>query len=73
MKVMTYQRKQPDLDLNTQVWRCRECDCFHVRAGEVLLTFTPQDFERFAHDVTECYCVQSPVTKRLDAYDQTFQ
>jgi hypothetical protein len=41
-----------------QVWRCESCRCFHVRAGQVLLTLTPEEFADFTREVTDCYCVQ---------------
>ncbi|MET0648185.1 MAG: hypothetical protein ABW208_16335 [Pyrinomonadaceae bacterium] len=41
-----------------RVWRCASCRCFHLRAGEVLLTLTPEEFAEFTREVTDCYCVQ---------------
>jgi hypothetical protein len=46
-----------------QVWRCEDCDCFHLRAGETLLTFTPQEFASFTEEVAACYCVQMPASE----------
>lgn len=36
-------------------WRCESCSCIHVRAGGVLLTFAPSEYDSFVHAVTECY------------------
>ena len=41
------------------VWHCELCRCFHLRAGRVLMVFTPKEFEVFTNDVVECYCVQT--------------
>lgn len=40
----------------TLVWRCDLCRCFHLRAGEVLLTFTREEFNAFTREVVDCYC-----------------
>lgn len=37
------------------IWRCEGCQRFHVRAGEVLLTFTPDEFESFLRAAGRCY------------------
>jgi hypothetical protein len=44
-----------------QVWRCASCDCIHLHVGQVLLTFTQDEFANFAQEVVESFCV------RLDA------
>ncbi len=41
------------------VWRCEACCCVHVRAGEVLLTFTPTEFTAFTESVNDCYWQQA--------------
>jgi hypothetical protein len=37
------------------VWRCCSCHCFHLKAGNVLLTFTPKEYERFTQAIVDCY------------------
>jgi hypothetical protein len=59
MTAITYRTKQHDPNTAPRVWRCPDCHCFHVLAGETLLTFTPQEFATFTQEVAECYCVQS--------------
>lgn len=41
---------------NLKVWFCERCQCVHFRAGEVLLTFTREEFEGLTRAVTEIYC-----------------
>ena len=37
------------------VWRCCSCRCFHLQAGKVLLTFTPDEYAVFTQAIVECY------------------
>lgn len=37
------------------VWYCENCLSFHIKAGEVLLTFTKAEFGEFSHAVFDCY------------------
>lgn len=37
------------------IWRCEDCQCFHVRAGKVLLTFTHDEFQSFLRAAGRCY------------------
>jgi hypothetical protein len=37
------------------VWRCCSCHCFHLKAGDVLLTFTPKEYEVFTQAIVDCY------------------
>jgi hypothetical protein len=41
-----------------QVWRCADCRCFHLKAGEALMTFSPEEFASFAEEIVECYSRQ---------------
>lgn len=66
MTVITYRTQNNRGSSGTQVWRCEDCHCFHLLAGQTLLTFTPQEFATFTEDVAECYCVQIPVSKDLE-------
>lgn len=50
-----------------EVWRCELCRCFHLRAGPVLMVFTPREFEVFMQDVVECYCVQTQADELGDS------
>jgi hypothetical protein len=58
MTAITYRTSHPRPEVDTQVWRCDECRCFHLLAGQTLLTFTPEEFAAFTQEVAECYCVQ---------------
>ena len=40
----------------TLVWRCDLCRCFHLRAGEMLLTRTREEFSAFTREVVDCCC-----------------
>lgn len=40
------------------IWRCEDCHCFHVRAGEVLLTFTSEEFKTFLRAAGRCFLGQ---------------
>lgn len=37
------------------VWHCSHCASFHVKAGEVLLTFSKAEFAAFSNTVFNCY------------------
>jgi hypothetical protein len=37
------------------VWYCENCLSFHVKAGEILLTFTRAEFESFSNAVFDTY------------------
>jgi hypothetical protein len=37
------------------VWYCENCRSFHIKAGEVLLTFTRAEFGSFSSAVFDCY------------------
>ncbi|MER3427016.1 MAG: hypothetical protein C4334_02780 [Pyrinomonas sp.] len=43
------------------VWHCPSCRAFHVRAGQVILTFTAEEFAAFTRAVIECYCQNSAI------------
>ncbi|GEM_PF-3574689 len=43
---------------NVSIWFCEGCRCFHLRAGQVLLTFTREEFADFTHTAIEAnYCL----------------
>lgn len=51
------------------VWYCDNCSSFHVKAGEVLLTFTRDEFAAFSSAVFDCYSsvvTLDDVRERLD-------
>lgn len=37
------------------VWYCENCASFHIKAGEILLTFTKSEFAAFSNRVFDCY------------------
>ncbi len=37
------------------VWRCKDCEKFHVKAGKVLLTFTREEFSDFVNKTWDCF------------------
>ncbi len=39
------------------VWYCESCACFHVKADDVLLTFSPTEFMDFGKAVLDCCTV----------------
>lgn len=43
---------------HVHVWSCEGCRCVHIRAGHVLLTFTPTEFGVFTETVNDCYWQQ---------------
>ena len=63
MTAMTYRRRETTCEAHTQVWRCDECHCVHLCVEQTLLTFTPEEFARFAEEVGECYCVQDAAAR----------
>lgn len=62
---------------HVHVWRCEGCRCIHVRAGEVLLTFTPVEFNAFTEAVNDCYWQQAILSltddEMTDLSDATLQ
>lgn len=38
-----------------KVWRCCSCRCVHLQAGDVLLTFTPEEYAVFTQAIVKCY------------------
>jgi ribosomal protein L37AE/L43A len=40
---------------DVKVWKCETCDDFHVKAGNVLLTFTREEFASFVDDTWSCF------------------
>lgn len=66
MTAITYRTNQ-DQGSTPQVWRCDDCHCFHLLAGQTLLTFSPEEFAAFTHEVTECYCVQLQANEESEA------
>jgi hypothetical protein len=41
------------------VWPCEGCGCIHIRAGELLLTFSAAEFAAFTETVNDCYWQQA--------------
>jgi len=37
------------------VWYCENCASFHIKAGEILLTFTKTEFAAFSNTIFDCY------------------
>lgn len=66
LTAITYRTQKNNGSASTQVWHCEECRCFHLLAGQTLLTFTPQEFATFTDEVAECYCVQMPISRDLE-------
>ena len=40
---------------DVNVWKCKTCNEFHVKAGNVLLTFTREEFAEFVNESWNCY------------------
>ena len=40
---------------NLQAWHCESCNCVHIRAANVLLTFTLKEFASFVETVVDCH------------------
>ncbi len=56
MTAIPYENHSNDESACMQVWRCESCHCIHLRAGQVLLTFTQEEFTAFTQEVVACYC-----------------
>jgi hypothetical protein len=37
------------------VWFCEACERFHIKAGNVLLTFDREEFSEFTNSVYDCF------------------
>lgn len=44
---------------DVSIWRCGDCHCTHIRAGETLLTFTSAEFATFAEAIGKCFRQQN--------------
>jgi hypothetical protein len=55
MTVFKLSEPPPDVSTDVAVWRCEGCGCVHMRAGGVLLTFTPREYTDFTERVADCY------------------
>lgn len=49
------------------VWHCESCACFHVKAGDVLLTFSLTEFMNFSNAVLDCCTVHGVSFSERDA------
>lgn len=58
MTALLYENQHAGTDANLQIWRCDSCHCVHLRAGQVLLTFTQEEFASFTQEIVDCYCGQ---------------
>ena len=38
---------------NVNIWLCEGCCCFHLRVGQILLTFTREEFADFTRAAIE--------------------
>jgi hypothetical protein len=59
MTVFKLSEPPPDVSADVAVWRCEGCGCVHMRAGSVLLTFTPREYTDFTERVADCYWEQA--------------
>ena len=39
------------------VWHCESCACFHVKADDILLTFSQAEFINFSNAVLDCCAI----------------
>ncbi len=40
---------------DVKVWQCETCDDFHIKAGNVLLTFNKAEFAEFVNETWNCF------------------
>ncbi len=64
MTVLPHEEHHTGVAAHLKVWRCASCRCVHLCAGEVLMTFTNEEYAAFTHAVVECYCghIHAPET-----------
>ena len=55
MVIQNYSEQKPEKRAPVGVWFCDGCQCFHVKAGAVLLTFDRDEFADFSDSVFDCY------------------
>ena len=53
------------------VWYCESCQDFHIKAGNVLLTFTKAEFSDFSNSVFNCYS-ESFLIRNLSQNQENF-
>jgi hypothetical protein len=58
MTAIFYKNHDAEASADVQAWRCASCHCYHLRAGEALLTFTTEEFVAFMQEIVDCYCGQ---------------
>lgn len=67
MTVVRFARPaRTESDTKTSVWRCELCQCFHLRADHVLLSFSEKEFAVFAEEVVDCFSPQTIPTELND-------
>lgn len=59
-----------DVPARINIWHCRECGAFHVRAENVVLTFTYEEFVGFSYAVTECCYGGAEAQVELQRYEE---
>ncbi len=47
------------------VWFCDSCDCYHIKAGNTVLTFNREEFSEFVNDTWNCFYDQEENTLAL--------
>ena len=55
MTAIFYKNHGADENTHAQAWRCASCHCYHLRAGEALLTFTTEEFISLMQEIADCY------------------
>lgn len=55
MTIRSFSKNETGKLADLGVWYCESCESFHIKAGNLLLTFDRQEFSEFAHSVCDCY------------------
>lgn len=55
MTIRNFSEHETDERADVGVWFCQACERFHIKAGDVLLTFDREEFSEFANSVCDCF------------------
>ena len=55
MTITKFRKNEIRKEKSVNVWKCNSCEEFHLKAGNVLLTFSKEEFADFVNDTWNCF------------------
>lgn len=66
MTIQNFSEHKTESSADVGVWHCEKCASFHIKAGDVLLTFTRPEFGSFSNAVLDTYSASITMEEALD-------